>query len=57
VLAVKYREKDKRGEMAGGPMYYIEKGLGLKWLAVLFAFFWSDCSFWYRQYGAGKLSC
>ena len=45
VLAVKYREKDKRGEMAGGPMYYIEKGLGLKWLAVLFAFFGAIAAF------------
>ena len=33
VLAIKYRVKDENGEMAGGPMYYIEKGLGLKWLA------------------------
>ena len=39
VLAIKYREVDKNGEMAGGPMYYIQNGLGLKWLAKLFAFF------------------
>ncbi len=38
-LAVKYRHIDKNGEMAGGPMYFIEKGLGWKWLAVCFAFF------------------
>ena len=37
VLAIKYRVKDENGEMAGGPMYYIEKGLGLKWLAKIFA--------------------
>ena len=37
LLAVKYREKDKRGEMAGGPMYYIHKGLGWRWMATLFA--------------------
>jgi AGCS family alanine or glycine:cation symporter len=36
-LAVKYREIDKSGHMAGGPMYYIEKGLKLKWLAIVFA--------------------
>ncbi len=36
-LAILYRTRDKRGEMAGGPMYYIEKGLNLKWLAALFA--------------------
>lgn len=37
LLAVKYRETDKRGEMNGGPMHYIEKGLGWKWMAVAFA--------------------
>lgn len=37
VLAVFYRKKDKNGEWAGGPMQYIENGLRLKWLAVLFA--------------------
>lgn len=39
LLAVKYRILDARGEMMGGPMQYIEKGLGWKWLAVLFAIF------------------
>ena len=38
VLAVKYRITNDKGEMSGGPMYYIERGLGIKWLAVLFAF-------------------
>ena len=37
LLAVKYRVRDKNGFMAGGPMYYIERGLGIKWLAKLFA--------------------
>jgi AGCS family alanine or glycine:cation symporter len=39
VLAVKYREVDKFGTMSGGPMYYISKGLGLRWLGMLFAVF------------------
>lgn len=39
ILAVKYRVLDKRGEMAGGPMYYISRGFKCKWLAVLFALF------------------
>jgi AGCS family alanine or glycine:cation symporter len=39
LLAVKYRITDKRGEMSGGPMYYIERGLGWKWMAYLFAGF------------------
>lgn len=39
LLAVKYREVDHNGEMIGGPMEYIERGLGWKWLAVLFAVF------------------
>ncbi len=37
LLAVRYREQDSRGEMAGGPMQYIEKGLGWKWMAWIFA--------------------
>ncbi|MBV7297008.1 alanine/glycine:cation symporter family protein [Enterovibrio paralichthyis] len=39
LLAVKYREKDAKGNMLGGPMLYLEKGAGKKWLARLFAFF------------------
>lgn len=39
LLAVKYRVRDKQGFMAGGPMYYIENGLGIRWLAKLFAVF------------------
>jgi AGCS family alanine or glycine:cation symporter len=39
VLAVKYREVDENGNMIGGPMFYIEKGLKSKWLAVVFASF------------------
>lgn len=39
ILAVKYRIVDDRGEMAGGPMYFLERGLGMKWLGVLFAIF------------------
>ena len=39
VLAVKYRNKDENGVYQGGPMYYIENGLGKNWkpLAVIFA--------------------
>lgn len=39
LLAVRYRELDARGEMIGGPMQYIERGLRWKWLAALFAIF------------------
>ena len=45
VLAIKYREKDKFGTMSGGPMYYISKGLGMKWLGLLFALFASIAAF------------
>jgi len=45
VLAVKYRVKDANGEMAGGPMYYLEHGLKQKWLAVLFAIFGALAAF------------
>lgn len=45
ILAVKYRVKDARGNMAGGPMYYLEHGLKQKWLGVLFAIFGSLAAF------------
>ena len=45
LLAVKYREKTQDGRMLGGPMYAIEKGLGMKWLAVLFCIFTVFASF------------
>ncbi|MEE1113659.1 MAG: sodium:alanine symporter family protein [Eubacterium sp.] len=40
-LAVRYRETNKRGELVGGPMYYIKNGLGKswQWLAVIFSIF------------------
>lgn len=45
LLAVKYRVRTPDGKMAGGPMYALEKGMGLKWLAVLFALFTVVASF------------
>ncbi len=45
VLAVKYRVTDEKGEMVGGPMYYIERGMGCKWLAWLFALFGAIAAF------------
>ena len=39
LLAIRYRVKDENNQMAGGPMYYLERGLGSKWLARIFAFF------------------
>jgi AGCS family alanine or glycine:cation symporter len=37
ILAVKYRTTDEKGEMCGGPMYYLERGLRSKKLALFFA--------------------
>ena len=37
VLGILYREKNKKGEYVGGPMYYIKKGMKLPWLGALFA--------------------
>ena len=53
VLAIKYRERDAKGDWVGGPMYYISKGLGAgwKWLAGLFAVFATLASF-----GIGNMS-
>ena len=40
-LAVHFRERNSKGDYAGGPMYYIKNGLGKKWmwLAYLYAAF------------------
>lgn len=37
-LAVHFREKNKQGDYAGGPMYYIKNGLGKKWMWLAYAF-------------------
>ena len=39
LLAVKYRERNEKGDWVGGPMYYIKNGLGknFKWLGAIFA--------------------
>jgi len=45
VLSVKYRVRTSDGTMLGGPMYALERGLGKKWLAVLFCVFTSIAAF------------
>lgn len=45
LLAIKYRVKTEDGRMLGGPMYALERGLGWKWLAILFAAFTALASF------------
>ena len=45
VLAVKYRVVNEKGEMSGGPMYYLERGLKMKWLGVAFAIFGAIAAF------------
>lgn len=45
LLAIKYRKTTSDGRMLGGPMYALEKGLGWKWMAVLFAIFTACASF------------
>ncbi len=53
MLSMKFRVFDEKGEAAGGPMYYIERGLGASWkpLAVLFALCGVICSF-----GSGNMN-
>jgi alanine or glycine:cation symporter, AGCS family len=50
ILGVKYRVKNKHGQMSGGPMYYITKALKYKWIGMFFAFMLVVDSF-----GAGNL--
>jgi len=49
VLAIKYRERNSKGEMAGGPMYTMKNGIKIpglgKLLAILFSFFTVMASF------------
>lgn len=50
-LGIKYRYRNEKGNWVGGAMIYIEKGLGWKWLAVIFSVFCALASF-----GIGNLS-
>ncbi|GAB4177659.1 MAG: amino acid carrier protein [Terrimicrobiaceae bacterium] len=45
LLAVKYRVVNDRGEMCGGPMVVLERGLGMKWLGMIFAVFTAIAAF------------
>lgn len=45
LLAIKYRIKTENGEMLGGPMYALERGLKLKWLGILFCIFTALAAF------------
>ncbi len=45
LLAVKFRVRTSNGEMLGGPMYALERGLGMKWLAILFCIFTAIATF------------
>mgnify|MGYP001241922091 FL=1 len=45
LLAVKYRTKNELGQMAGGPMYVLERGMGMRWLGIIFAFFTAIAGF------------
>ena len=45
LLAIKYRQETDDGTILGGPMYALEKGLGCKWMAVLFCVFTAIATF------------
>ena len=45
LLAVKYRIKDANGQWVGGPMYALERGLNMKWLAIIFSIFTALAAF------------
>lgn len=45
LLAVKYRTTDERGQMIGGPMFVLERGMNAKWLGVVFAFLTAIAAF------------
>ncbi len=45
LLAIKYRTQNNKGKMLGGPMYALERGLHMKWLAVVFCVFTAIAAF------------
>ncbi|MDH3360058.1 MAG: amino acid carrier protein, partial [Desulfobulbaceae bacterium] len=45
LLSLKYRHIHEDGSVSAGPMYYLEHGLGQKWLGMMFAFFAAIASF------------
>lgn len=49
-ISHRYRVKDSQGRIAGGPMYYMERGLNMKWLAVIFA-----CAVVVSSFGSGNM--
>lgn len=55
VLAVKYREKNQDGEMAGGPMYAMKNGFKVKWLGALLATLFSLFSV-IASFGIGNMT-
>ena len=38
-LAQLYKERDKNGQFRGGPAWYMSRGLGMRWMGVLFSLF------------------
>lgn len=55
VLAVKYREKNDRGEMAGGPMYAMKNGFKIKWMGAVFAFLFALFAV-FASFGIGNMT-
>ena len=45
LLSVKYRITTPQGQMAGGPMYVLERGMNCRWLGIIFAFFTAIAAF------------
>ena len=45
LLSVKYRITTPQGQMAGGPMYVLERGMNCRWLGIVFAFFTAIAAF------------
>jgi alanine or glycine:cation symporter, AGCS family len=45
VLSIKYRIVAPDGSMAGGPMYVLERGMGIRWLGIVFAVFTAVAAF------------
>ena len=51
LLAIKYRVENKDGNMSGGPMFVLERGMKCKWMGVAFAVFTAIAPFSYSNGG------
>ncbi len=56
-LAQLYKERDVNGQFRGGPAWYMARGLGMRWMGVLFAVFFAHRLWHNFQRSSGERRC